>query len=126
MTPSYPGPERRADYLALDDALAEVQKLHQTAEILANAVANTVPRQELVGIKNEIKKDFLFKLYFQLGLTVLCLLLLFVYFNIKFSQENSAIKKGHEVILCMNGKTESQRTGDNYQTARLVCEQTTK
>lgn len=122
----YDGPERRADYLKIDAAIAEVQRLHGTTEILAEAVANTVPRQELVAIKEEIKRDFLYKLYFQLGLTIICLFLLFIYFNAKFNQQNNVIKKGHEVILCMQGKAEASRIGDYYQTARLVCEQTTK
>lgn len=122
----YDGPERRNDYLRLDAAIAEVQKLHGTAEVLANAVINSVPRHELVDIKDEIKRDFLYKLYFQLGLTVVALFLIFVYFNVKFNNEASTVKHGHEIILCMQGKTELQRTGDAYQTARLVCEQTTK
>lgn len=122
----YSGPERRQDYLKLDAAIEEVQKLHNTAEVLANAVVNAVPRHELVSIKNEIKRDFLYKLYFQAGLTVISLFILFVFFNAKFNSQNNSIKHGHEIILCMQGKTEAQRTGDAYQTARLVCEQTTK
>lgn len=124
--PDYDGPERRQDYLALDTALAEVQKLHGSVTTLANAMTNSVPRQELVELRAEVKKDFLYKIYIQLGLTVAFVLFFLIFMNWKFNSLDASVKRGHEVILCMQGKTESQRTGDAYQTARIVCEQTTK
>lgn len=126
MADDYSGPERRQDYLQLDAAVSEVKRLHGTVEVLANAVVNTVPRQELVEIKREIRKDFLLKIYLQLGLTIVFVIFFIVFVNMKFNNLDNSVKKGHEIILCMQGKTEAGRTGDAYQTARLVCEQTAK
>lgn len=122
----YVGPERRRDYIQLDAALEEVQKLHGSVTTLANAVVNSVPRQELEGLRAEVKKDFLIKIYMQIGLTVAFVFFFIIFINMKFNTLDNSVKKGHEVILCMQGKAESQRIGDAYQTARLVCEQTTK
>lgn len=122
----YIGPERRRDYIQLDAALEEVQRLHGAVSTLATAVTNTVPKHEIEELKAEVKRDFIYKIYLQLGLTVAFVIFFVVFINIKFNNLNKSVSRGHEVILCMQGKTEIQRTGDAYQTARVVCEQATK
>lgn len=124
--PDYNGPERRQDYVQLEQALEQVDRLHGAVTTLATAVTNTVPRRELEDLRTEVKKDFLIKIYLQLGLTIAFVLFFIIFINIKFNDLDKSVKKGHEVILCMQGKTESQRTGDAYQAARVICEQTTK
>lgn len=124
--PDYNGPERRQDYVQLEQALEQVERLHGAVSTLATAVTNTVPRRELEDLRAEVKKDFLIKIYLQIGLTVAFIFFFVIFINMKFNRMDGSVKKGHEVILCMQGKTESQRTGDAYQAARVICEQTTK
>lgn len=122
----YSGPERRQDYVQLDAALEKVEHLHAAVTTLATAVTNTVPRRELEELRTEVKKDFLYKIYLQLGLTVAFVVFFIVFINIKFNNHDASARKDHEVVLCMEGKTEAQRTGDAFQTALLVCEQSVK
>jgi hypothetical protein len=122
----YEGPERREDYIALDKALAEVQKLHGSVITLANAVVNTVPRSELEDLKQEVKKDFLIKMYSQAILTVVALVILLIMMNRITHNLGDDIKAGHEVIVCLQGKAEAERTGALAATAQITCEQTTR
>lgn len=119
----YQGPERRAENKRLDEAIAEVQRLHGTAEILANAVANTAPKHELEAIRAEVKRDFEIKIVFQAALTLVACLFLLWYMQVKFANNQKSINKGHDVLICMLQKTEAQRTGDFSDSARVACEQ---
>lgn len=119
----YQGPERRAENKRLDDAILEVQKLYGTAEILANAVANTTPKQELESLRTEIKREFQLKLIYTGVLTVAAVLFLVIFIHLKLASNNRAINKGHDAIVCMLTKTELQRTGDFADPARVACEQ---
>lgn len=122
----YNGPERRKDYVELDHALEKVERLHSAVTTLATAVTNTVPRQELVDIKDEIKRDFLWKVYFQLGLTVICLAFLVVFFNSQFSRVKDTSRHGHAVLACLLAQPEAMRTSTLAATTLVTCEQTVR
>lgn len=122
-TPRYTGPERRQDHLQLETALAEVQRLNSAAATLATAVTNTAQKAELIGLRDEVKRDFMVKMVFQAILTTVALLILVFYMQVKFSHNQKSINKGHDVIICMQTKTEAQRTGDLADSARIACEQ---
>lgn len=120
------GPERRRDNLQLDAALAEVQRLHNAATTLANAVANTAHRSELVALQDEVKREFQIKLVAQAVLTVVALCILIFYMQFKFNHLTKQIDKGHDVVLCMQSLTEAQRTGDLAAQSLLTCEQSSR
>lgn len=122
----YEGLERRKSNLELDEALLKVQKLHNAAETLANAVANTAHRSELESLRVEIQDENKRRTYISAGLAAAVVIILIFAFSIKISNLNKSVKHGHEVITCMQGKPEAQRTGDLYATALVTCEQTTK
>ena len=122
----YVGPERRKDYVELEVALEKVDHLHGAVTTLANAMSNAVPRRELDELRDEVKKDFLYKIYLQLGLTVLFVIFFIVFLNLKFTAEDKSISKGHGVIACLLAQPETARTGTLAATALVTCEQTVK
>lgn len=124
--PEYVGPERRRDYIELDQALEKVDHLHGAVTSLANAMSNAVPRRELEDLRDEVKKDFLYKIYLQLGLTVLFVFFFVIFVNAKFNSLDTSIKKGHGVIACLLAQPETSRTGSLAATALVTCEQTVK
>lgn len=123
MAGGYTGPERRQEHLQLETALAEVQRLNSAATTLATAVANSAQKTELLSLKDEVKRDFQIKMISQAVLTAFALIVLIWYMQVKFSHNQKAIGKGHDVITCMLTKTEVQRTGDFADPARIACEQ---
>lgn len=123
---SYMGPERREENAKLDLALAEVQRLNTAASTLATAVTGTAHRAELESLQAEVKREFQFKLIFQACMTAVAIIVLILYMQVKFSRMSGAIDRGHQVINCLQGKTEVQRTGDFATTALVTCEQTTR
>ena len=124
MPLEYEGPERRRDYLQLDAALDEVDKLHGAVNSLATAVVNTAPRAELEAIREEVRRDFIYKLYVMGGLSLIIVLIMVLFINLKTNNLSRSISHGHAVLACMQGKSELQRTGENYQTALATCDAT--
>ena len=122
----YAGPERRKGYVDLETALEKVEQLHGAVTTLATAVTNTVPRQELEDLKTEVQKEFKQKILINAALSGIIVLMLALFINYKLNSVEGDIKKGHDVITCLQGKTEAQRTGDNGPTALLLCTQTQK
>lgn len=122
----YEGPERRMDYLQLDSALKEVQRLHGSVNILADAMQNSVPRSELEALRAEVKRDFLVKLYFIIGISVASVLILMGFINMKFNHSANDVRHGHNVIACLLGQPEASRTAQFAATAEVTCEQTSK
>lgn len=118
----YVGPERRSSNLALDDALAEVQRLHNAATTLANAVANTANRGELAALREDVRKDFQIKLILQVTFTIVAIIILVFLINVMFNNMDKKIDRGHAVISCLLGKAEAQRTGDLTATALVTCQ----
>jgi hypothetical protein len=123
---NYHGPERRADYMQLEGALLEVEKLHGAVTTLATAVVNTVPRRELEGIREEVAKDFKYKVYLQVGLTIVSLLFLMLYYNRLSDIRQVESKKAHSVIECLLTLPEASRTGTLGPTSIVTCEATAK
>lgn len=123
---AYDGPERRKDYLELDGALQEVERLHSAVTTLATAVTNTVPRAELEALKKEVHRDYLLKLYFMAGFTAIGVILIVVFMNMKVNNLSKSTEHNHAIIQCLQGKPEAARTGDLAATALLTCEQTTR
>lgn len=124
MAEEYTGPERRQDYLALDSAIEDVQKLHGAVTTLATAVTNTVPRYELDELKAEVRRDYLTKIYFMAGFTAAAVIILLFFFNSKINNLKEDVRRGHDVITCLQTKPEAERTGSAAATAKVLCEQT--
>lgn len=122
----YEGPERRKANLQLEEALAEVQRLHNAATSLANAVANTAHRSELVALHDEMQRDFKIKLISQAVLIAVATIIVIFFTNVKFNNNAEAVRKGHEVIACLLGKTEASRTGELAATVLVTCQQSVK
>lgn len=121
--PRYTGPERRQDHLQLETALAEVQRLNSAATTLATAVANSAQKTELLSLRDEVKKDFMIKMIFQTVLTVLAIIVLVLYMQVKFGNNKKATNKSQDIMTCLLTKTEVQRTADFADAARIACEQ---
>lgn len=122
----YTGPERRQGNLQLDEALAEVQRLHNAATTLANAVTHTATRHELEELRAQVTKERWIMLCINSALTAIIILFLIIFFTVKMNNQSKAMKIGHEIITCMQGKTEAQRTGDLAGNALVTCEQRAK
>lgn len=122
--PSYQGPERRKDYGQLDQALGEVEKLHGAVTTLASAVTRTVPRQELVDLQREIAAEQKRRSIIEAALSFMIVLLLILFINYRSNRVESSTEKHHQVINCLLGKPEAQRSGDFFDTALVTCEAT--
>lgn len=122
----YRGPEQRKDYIELDQALEQVSHLHGAVTTLATAMANAAPKQELIDLRTEVRKDYLTKIYFMAAFSIAATLILMFFFNYKINHLNADVRKGHDVIACLQTKTEAQRTGEAGPTALLLCTQTQK
>lgn len=120
------GRERRKENKELEDALAEVQRLHGAATTLATAVANTAHRSELVSLRETINKDFRQKLIYQAVLAVVAIIILISFFNHKMNNHARAVDKRFQVTNCLQGKTEAQRTGELGITSLAACRATVR
>lgn len=120
----YTGPERRQNHLELDAALQEVQRLHGAVSTLATAVTNTVPKQELQALREEVKRDFYLKIYIQIGIVLVVTALALLLINVKLNNSAKAAERSHQIIRCLLTKTEVQRTGDLGPTAIVTCQAT--
>lgn len=123
---NYTGPERRSDYLLLDNALEEVQKLHGSVVTLANAVVNSVPRDELESLKEEMKREYFNKMIVSAVAATLIIVFMILYMNFKFNHQRADLNKDHAVITCLLTKPETARTGEAAPTTLLLCQQSTK
>lgn len=126
MDTEYSEPERRKDWQKLDDAIKEVQRLHGTTEILAEAVVKTVPKHELEALRTEMYREFKLKIAASAVIGIVIALVLVIFISVKLANLNASIKHGHDVISCMQGKVEAQRTGEFYAPALVTCEQTVR
>jgi hypothetical protein len=122
----YNGPERRQDYVALDQALDQVDRLHGAVSTLATAVTNTVPRRELEDLRDEVRKDYLTKIYFMAGFSVAIIIVLLSFINMKINTSSKQASHGHAVIECLLGLPADTRTGTLAATSLVTCEQTVK
>lgn len=122
----YSGPERRKDFVQLDEALAEVDKLHSAVTTLATAVVNTVPRQELVALHEQADKEKKSRNIIEAGLSLGIVLLLIIFMNYKSNKTASETKHHHQVVACLLAQPEASRTGTLAATALVTCEQTVK
>jgi hypothetical protein len=124
--PNYEGPERRQDYIELDQALEKVSHLQGAVTTLANAMSNAAPKQELAELRIEVRRDYRVKIYYMAAFSVISVVFIMFFVNNKFNHMNDNIQRGHDIITCMQTKTEAQRTGEAGPTALLLCAQTQK
>lgn len=124
--PNYEGPERRQDYIELDQALEKVSHLQGAVTTLATAMSNAAPKQELESLRIEVRRDYKIKIYYMAAFSVLSVFLIVFFFNLKINHLNSDVKRGHDIITCMQTKSEAQRTGEAGPTALLLCAQSQK
>lgn len=122
----YDGPERRQSYIDLDHAMANVERLHGAVTTLAGAVVNTVPRQEIDELREEVRRDYLTKIYFMAGFTVVSVVILLAFMNTKINSVNHSARHNHGIIQCLLGQPEASRTGSLASTALVTCDQTVK
>jgi hypothetical protein len=87
---------------------------------------NTAQRDELDALRQEIKDEQRKRNAVEAALSLAIILVIIMFFNIKINHLNGDVKKGHDVITCLQGKTEAQRTGEAGPTALLLCTQTQK
>lgn len=123
---NYSGSERRKERLKLDEALSEVQRLHNAATTLATAVTHTATRHELEELREQVKKERIVMTIINSALTFVIILFLAIFFTVKLASMVKTINRGHEVITCLQGKTEVQRTGDFSGTALVTCAQSAR
>lgn len=120
----YAGPERRraqqiVDDAKLDLAMEEVRKLYGRTTELAEAVARTVPKQEVEARERQFK----ILLIAVVAATVLCLVLYPVLVRVAIGSRFDRLDDGQRVGHCLQTKAEAERTGTFADSATLVCEQ---
>lgn len=126
MPEKYDGVERRKDYIALEAAMNEVEHLHGAVTTLATAVTNTVPRQELINIRDEVSRDFKYKLYVMVALTITAVAALMFSTEVRVNNTREKFTRDHGIIMCLLQQPEANRTGTSAATALVTCEQTVK
>lgn len=122
MESEYEGPERRKGYEQLDAALENVERLHGAVTTLATAVVNTVPRQELEALKDEMNREFRIKILTSVVVGFMCITIVLFFINRMLDNQSRAIDKGHKALVCLESKADAEKTGSLADTARITCE----